>query len=408
MRDKELYQQILGIEAPWRVADVDLELEDGEVRVRIVHEGKSLSCAECGKPCPGYDHRSRHWRHLDTCQYRTVLIAQVPRVQCPEHGVHQVRVPWGEPGSRFTALYEALIIDWLQEASISAVARQLKLTWSEVDTVLARAVRRGLARRERKLPTHLGIDETSFQKRHEYVTVVGDQRAGVVVHVADDRGRDSLDSFYSGFSDAEREAVESVAMDMWGPYIASTEAHIPNAETKIAFDKFHIAQHLGNAVDQVRRQEHKALLEQGDERLKRSKYLWLQNPDHLSPERNVAFEPLRNSSLKTARAWAIKELAMEIWNHALQPRWAWEKWYAWAIRSQLEPIKKVARMIKRHLQGIITAIEKGVTNARAEGLNAKIQALKFLGRGYRNRERFRAAIYFHLGGLDLYPEGVRR
>lgn len=408
MRDKELYQRILGVEAPWRVADVELELDGGEVRVRIVHEGKDLSCPECGKRCPGYDHRSRRWRHLDTCQYRTVLLAQVPRVQCPEHGVHQVRVPWGEPGSRFTALYEALIIDWLQEASISAVARQLKLTWSEVDTVLARAVRRGLARRERKLPTHLGIDETSFQKRHEYVTVVGDQRAGVVVHVADDRGRDSLDSFYAGFSDAEREAVESVAMDMWGPYIASTEAHIPNAETKIAFDKFHIAQHLGNAVDQVRRQEHKVLLEQGDGRLKRSKYLWLQNPDQLSAKRDAAFEPLRNSSLKTARAWAIKELAMEIWNHAQQPRWAWEKWYSWAIRSQLEPIKKVARMIKRHLQGIVTAIEKGVTNARAEGLNAKIQALKFIARGYRNRERFRTMIYFHLGGLDLYPAGIRR
>jgi transposase len=410
MRDKDLYAKILGIESPWSVSGVDLALDKGEVLVHLVNEEKRPPCPECGEPCSGYDSRSRRWRHLDTCQYRTVLVAQVPRVECPEHGVLQVRVPWSESGSRFTALFEALVIDWLGEASISAVMRLMNLDWGQVARIMARAVERGLARREAKLPRHLGVDETSYQKRHEYVTVVCDQREGTVVHVADGRGRDSLDDFYKAFDEQQRQAVESVAMDMWPAYIGSTEHYIPDAETKIAFDKFHVAQHLSKAVDKIRRQENKALLTLGDERLKGSKYLWLKNPAHISDERWVSFGSLRESSLKTARAWAIKEVAMSLWHYVRRgwARKAWEKWYAWAIRSQLEPIKQVARMVKAHLEGILTAIVRGVTNARSEGINAKIQWIKYTARGFRNRERFRNAIYFHLGGLDLYPEGVMR
>ena len=228
MRDRELYARILGIAVPWTVTDVFLDTEREEVRVMVSHEsGRRLCCPECGRPCAGYDTRERRWRHLDTCQYRTMLVARVPRVDCPEHGVRQVLVPWAEPGSRFTALFEALAIDWLKEASIAAVARLLRLTWDEVDGVMARAVRRGLARRQPELPTHIGIDETAFQKRHEYVTVVSDQARGTVVHVADGRGSDSLDRFYEGFASAQKEAVRAVAMDMWEPYISSTRAYIP-------------------------------------------------------------------------------------------------------------------------------------------------------------------------------------
>lgn len=411
MRDNDLYQKILGIEAPWSVIEVELDLKDlrhGEVRVHVAGSSERWACPECGKLCPGYDHLPRRWRHLDTCQYPTILVARVPRVQCPEHGVLQVKVPWGEAGSRFTALFEALIIDWLKEASVTAVARLLGLTWHEVDGVMERAVRRGLRRRQRKLPVRIGVDETSFQRGHEYVTVIIDHDAKVVTHIADGRKKDCLDSFYQEHSEADRQAVKSVTMDMWAPYIESTRQYIPDAETKIAFDKFHVAQHLGAAVDKVRRQEHKALRSQGDEQLKATKYSWLRNPDSFTDESWERFEPLRTSSLKTARAWAIKEFAMTLWGYRRRgwARKAWQRWYGWAIRSRLEPIKEVARMVKRHLEGILTAVVEGITNARAESVNAKIQWLKYTARGFRNRDRFRNAIYFHLGGLDLYPTGL--
>jgi len=411
MHDRELYAQILGIAAPWRVKDVILRLQEGEVEVHLARDENSLlSCPECGKVCSGYDSRERRWRHLDTCQYQTILVAKVPRVECSEHGIKQIKVPWAEPQSRFTALFEALVIDWLQEASITGVKRGMKLTWDEVDGVMRRAVERGLARRSVTLPEDIGIDEKSFQKRHEFVTVVTDKKESHVLHVADGRGKECLDAFYHQFTPEDLEAVKSVSMDMWEPYISSTKEHVPDAEHKIAFDKFHVAKHLGDAVDKVRRQENKELQRQGDTSLVGTKYLWLMNPENSKEDTWRDFAPLRQSSLRTARAWAIKEAAMQLWSYRREwwARRAWKFWYAWAIRSGLEPVKKVARMVKNHLDGIVTAVVKGATNATAEGVNSVIQWIKYTARGYRNRERFRIAIYFHLGGLDLYPAGVKR
>ncbi|MFO8073825.1 MAG: ISL3 family transposase [Polyangia bacterium] len=410
MRDRELYAKILGIERPWKVVEVDLDIREGRVEVHLEHRGGTLHCPECGRAAPGYDVRERRWRHLDTCQYQTILVAKVPRVTCAEHGVLQTRVPWAEPGSRFTALFEALVIDWLQETSASGVARQLGLTWDQVDGVMQRAVRRGLARREARLPEHIGVDETSFQKRHEYVTIVHDAQTGAVVHVGDERKKEVLADFYAQFSKEDRARVQSVAMDMWLPYIQATKDAIPGAENKIAFDKFHIAKHLGDAVDKVRRQEHRELRRQGDESLTKTKYLWLTHPANIRDDHWAAFKALRTSNLRTARAWAIKETAMQLW-HYTSRTWAekgWIRWYGWAFRCRLAPMKEVGRMIKSHLWGIINAVVTNTTNARAESLNSVVQWMKYTARGYRNRERFRVAIYFHIGGLDLYPTGVVR
>jgi len=408
MEDRQLYAQILGIQEPWEVTSVELKRAEGEVRVMVGWRGGPLRCPVCKEPRTGYDEREREWRHLDTCQYQTILVAKVPRTTCPEHGVRQMEVPWAEPGSRFTALFEALAIDWLRECSFAAVGRQLQLSWDQVSGIQERAVRRGLARRDACRPKRIGIDETSFQKRHEYVTVVNDLDTGQVLHVADDRTRESLDTFYRGLGPPACEAITTVAMDMWGPYISSTHEFVPGATGKLLFDKFHIAQHLGDAVDRVRRQENRSLMAVGDDRLKNSKYLWLTNPDNLSAVSWWRFEPLRNSRLRVARAWALKESAMMLWGYRTRgwAQRAWKRWCSWATRCRLEPVKQVARMIQRHWEGVINAATNSVTNAKSESVNARVQWLKRMACGYRNRENFRNAIYFHLGGLNLYPTGV--
>lgn len=406
MRDTQLYAQILGIALPWKVTNVELDLPHDEVRVHVEHGGDGLTCPDCGKACPGYDKRQRRWRHLDTCQYRTILIADVPRVNCAEHGVKQVAVPWSEPGSRFTAMFEALTIDWLREASIAAVARRLNLSWDEVDTILQRAVDRGLSRRELAPPAHVAVDELSQRRGHNYLTIISDRGRGCVLHVEPERKRASLEAFYEQLGAAGCAAIESVTMDMWQPYIAATEAHVPGAEQKIAFDKFHVAQHLGEAVDKVRRREHKMLLADGDDRLKGTRYHWLRHPDNVH-ERDWKgrFAELRESTLKTARAWAIKEEAMSLWAYRSRA-WAhkaWRRWHGWAIRSRLEPVRRVAKMIKRHVYGIVNAVVLKATNALAESINGRIQTVKRMACGFRNTERFQRAIYFHLGDLDLHP-----
>jgi len=404
------YGQLIGLGRPWQVSRVEVSHSEQEVRIYVVRSARPrLRCPECDRACGGYDTRERRWRHLDTMQYRTYLIAEVPRVQCEEHGVRQVAVPWSDPGSRFTALFEALVIDWLREANVRAISRRLRLSWEQVAGIQARGVARGLARRRRVPPRQIGVDETAFQKRHEYVTVVHDIDEEVVVHVADDRKQEALEAYLEGLGPEGCAALERIAMDMWAPYIAAARAKVPDADAKIVFDKFHIAKHLGDAVDRVRKQENRALVAQGSERLKGSKYLWLQNPDRMSAECWREFAPLRNSRLRVARAWVIKEAAMLLWGY-VRRGWAerfWERWYRWAIRSRLEPIQRVARMIKKHWQGVINAATSEVTNARAEAINSRIQWIKRMACGYRNRDNFRHAIYFHLGGLELYPESLK-
>lgn len=407
MKETDFYAAILGVSKPWAVDAVDLALDKGEVVVTV--STSEVRCPECDRKCSRHDSRTRRWRHLDTCQYRTILAADVPRANCPEHGVHQIRVPWSEPGSKFTLLFEAMVILWLQDASVNAVAQRFGMAWSTVNDIMKAAVVRGLERRSAVHPTRICVDETSFQKRHEYVTVVTDHDDGRVLFVADDRRAASLEGFYETLSEAQKAAIKSISMDMHAPYVKATRAHIPDADFRIAFDKFHIAQKLGDAVNSVRREENKELRADGDNRLTGTRFLWITNPRNLTDsEWSDKFERLRESALKTARAWALKEGAMGIW-HYTSRTWAekaWEKWLGWAQRSRLKPMIRVAKTVRNHLWGIVNAVIHGVTNATAEGVNSGIQRLKNRACGYRSREAYRTAIYFHFGRLNLMPEGV--
>jgi len=407
MQDRQLYQQILGIGAPWLVSRVELDLAAEEVHVYLGHEETAtFRCPECGEVCPLQDHQpERTWRHLDTCQYRTLLHAELPPTRCKAHGVRVVRIPWAEPYGRFTALFERLVIDWLQAASQQAVADRVGLSWDEVHGIMERAVKRGLARREAEPIPHIGVDEKSFRKRHRYVTVVSDIDRGRVLYVATDRKQKSLDGFWPTLSEEQLASIEGVAMDMWEPYVNSTQQHLPNAEEKIVFDKFHVAKHLGEAVDKVRRREHKELRAEGDERLKGTKYDWLKGRDKFDEKGWRAFCRLRRSHLKTSRAWAMREQAMKLWDYsyrgAAENHFRW--WYRWATHSRLKPMIDKAKMLKTHLKNILTYLTHPITNALSESLNSKIQWVKYTARGFRNQANFKTAIYFHCGGLDLLP-----
>jgi transposase len=326
-------------------------------------------------------------------------------VKCKEHKVQQIAVPWAEKNSRLTLLFERLIIDWLKECSTSAVAENLNLSWKQVDRVMQRAVRRGLERRKKQTPIHIGIDETSFQKRHEYVTVITDTIAGTVVEVIDDRKKEPLEKALKNLGKKALSKIKSVAMDMHAPFIAAVKACVPDAGTKIAFDKFHVIAHLTKAVNQVRKQEHMDLLEHGNESLKGSRFLWISGKENLNNEQFKRLKNIKKIALKTSKAWMHKEIARNLWffERKTPAVHAWRKWCADAIKSGIEPIQKSACMILNHLQGIITAILLKITNARGESMNNKIQHIKKIAYGFRNRTRFKNAILFHLGGLDIYP-----
>lgn len=408
MRDTELYRQILGIESPWEVETVQLNIMEGRVDVQLRHkEGITWPCPECGKEHTIYDHaEERTWRHLDTCQFQTLIHARVPRVDCNEHGVRQVKVPWAEAKSRFTLLMERLVIDVLSETvTVEGARRLLNLSWDEVHGVMNRAVKRGKARKKREPKPLIGVDEKSFRKGHKYMTIVCDLAEGTVEHVSVGRSGESLEEYYSSLTAEERSGIEAVAMDMWPAYIGATKRWIPDAEDKIVYDRFHVMGHMEKAVDTVRKRENRELTQNGDDRLKGTKWMWLYAVENLPDRLKPALEALKSMKLKVARAWAIKETLRGMWNY-LSVGWArkyFKGWYSWAVRSRLKPVRDVARMIRDHLSGILNYCRCPISNAVAEGLNSRIAAVKLRACGFRNVENFKTAIYFFCGGLDLYP-----
>jgi len=326
-------------------------------------------------------------------------------VRCAEHGVRQIRVPWAEERSRFTALFEALAIRLLRETTVSGLGEIMGLSWDEAEGILERAVARGLSRRKREPLRAVGIDETSFQKRHEYVTVVADLERGCVAWVGDHRRWETLEAFWAGLSPEELAEIEEVVMDMWEPYISATAHALPDGSSKIVFDRFHVAMHLNDAVDRVRRAEHKRLREQGDERLKGTKHVWIKGPQRRRRQDLIVIREVRRCGLKVGRAWALKESIRKLWDYTYVAAAVkyFKRWYAWAVRSRLPPMIKVAKMMKRYLPGILRFLRNRRTNALTEGLNANIQEIKYRARGYRSRDNFRRAILFHCGALDMNP-----
>lgn len=237
--------------------------------------GTMFRCAGCGEAQAVYDHTAEQvWRHLDTCQCRTYVHAQLPRTTCPTDGVRQIAAPRAEPRSPFTRAYEGRLLALGRECHVTGVHRLTGTGWDAIWGVLERAVARGLARKPHRLPARLGVDEKAFRKRHDYESVVVDLDQGTVEAVLDERTRTSLEAFYQQFTPKERQGVATVAMDMWELDLQATHAAIPEAARKIVFDKYHAVRNVTEAVDKVRRQEHKAHQDQDDLRFKGTKHQW--------------------------------------------------------------------------------------------------------------------------------------
>ncbi len=407
MQDTELYRVLLGLESPWTVAKVALDVQGQRVDVYAEHaERKTWPCPECGAACGLHDHdEERTWRHLDSCQFQTHLHARVPRIRCDKHGVKQVKVPWAEPKSRFTLLFERLAIDVLWETDVLGASRILRISWDEAHGIMARAVARGLRRREHVVPKHMGLDEKAIAKGQTYATIACDLDTGHVIDVAPARTTESVYRCLGRFSVDELANVEAVAMDMWKPFIRAMTTLLPRPDEQVVFDRFHIVSHMNDAVDIVRRRENRLLRAEGDDRLVGSKHLWLYGTERVPDHRFWDFFALRSANLKTSRAWAIKETLRGLWDmpSLAEGTKLYRRWHFWATHSQLHPVKKVAAMIRNHLSGVLAYFTHRITNSASEALNSTIQMIKKRSFGFRNFDNFRIAILFRCGGLQLHP-----
>jgi transposase len=411
MNDKEFFYRVLGLAEPWQVEDVKLDLAGKKVEVRVVVK-EGTKWAEDGKLLPIAGYEERIWRHLDTMQLETIITARVPRVAWIEEGedgvrkksTKMVRVPWAEPGSRWTLAFEAFAIQvFLACGSINEAAEWLRLDWRAANRIMTRAVERGEARRELDEIAYLGIDEKSFRKGHRYGSLINDLDQGRVLEVVETRTTEAAVAALKTLPPAVLEKVKAVAMDMSAAYASAVRTTCPQAE--IVYDKFHVSALFGKAVDGVRREEHARLTASGDTTLKGTRFTWLFQPGNLSEERFLSFKQLVERELKTAKAWHHKTLFNEFWNQrsVTSAKRFFTNWYKRSVRSKIKQVVEVAKTLKRHLQGLLAYMNHRITNALSESLNSRIQTLKNSARGFHRFDAFRIRILFFLGGLDLQP-----
>ena len=403
---KQHYSQVLGLGNDWEVSNVSLEMQSNRVVIDLAHIGSSLSCPECQCACSQADQApERQWRHLDMMQFETILRARIPRSNCTDCGIKTIAIPWAGKHSRFTLMFEAFAIEVLQAVSnVKHGAELLRVSWDTAHKIMGRAVDRGMDERESTPIKYVGIDEKSFGKGQDYISTMVDIEGSRVIEVSKDRSESSCDKLFASLTESQKDGIEAISLDFWQAYRNSVVKQIPNAE--IVHDHFHISQYLGEAVDLVRRAENRTLRKSGDDSLTGTRQLWLYNVDNLDEERYEEIESVRRRAIKTSRAWLLKELFRTFWTYrsAAWARKFFQRWYSWAIRSRLKPIKKVAVMLKKHLEGLLAYFRHPITNAKPEAFNSRIQSIKSAAKGFRCFENYRIRILFYCGKLNLQPK----
>ena len=401
MTNTEFYRHILGLESPWGVSNVDLDMTANRVVIRLeIDRTTKWFHPETREPARLHKWTERRWRHLDTCQFETIIEASVPSVKYRDGKIEEVAVPWADRYQRYTKLMEQAVIMWLQACgNVDKVAATMRLDWQTVNRIMERAVERGLLRRENEPISKVGVDEKSFRKGHVYASILNDLDNNRVWDLVEGRTKQNAKELFETLSEEQRAGVEAVAMDMWAAFENAATELMPHAD--IVHDKFHVSAHLNKAVDEVRKEEHRELMSKGDETLKKTKFLWLRNIPDLRCE--PSFQELYNANLKTSRAWRFKESFAAFWDYIYQApaEKFFNDWHRAVKRSKLEPLKKIADMLANRLWGLKNYLKHRITNAASEGMNSLVARVIANARGLRSFRTLRVRVLFFLGKLDM-------
>lgn len=402
-----LFERALNLERPWAVKKVDFNEHESLLTIFIdFPKGSLFACPKCGTPSKAYDTSEKQWRHLNFFQYVCYLTARVPRVECMEHGILQVEVPWSRSGADFTLLFESLAMTMVREMPVNAVSRIIGEDDNKLWRMLRHYVEEARSHEDYSSVSVIGVDETSAKKGHDYVTLVVDLEEKRTLFVAEGKDSSTIEKFKKDLvaHNGSPERITDAAIDMSPAFIRGMEDVFPNAA--ITFDKFHIMKILGTAVDAVRKKE---VREQN--MLHGTRYLWLKNRDNLTVNQKALLariESLPRSNIRTVRAFHIRENFQLIYKESTQQGFEalLKKWYFWATHSRIPEIIDAAKTMKRHWEGIIRWYTSKIDNGILEGLNSLIQAAKAKARGYRTFENFKTIIYLITGKLDFSKTGL--
>jgi transposase len=378
--------------------------EDGLV-VDVRPRWRRPRCGHCGRIAPGYDRLpARHWRHLTLGRLILWLRYGPRRVACTACGVKSEAVPWAEPESRFTGDFEELTAYLAQITDQSAVARLLQIDWRTVGTIVRRVVARRLDPERLRGLRRIGIDEFSYRKRHQYLTVVVDHDRQRVVWAGEGRSGQALRQFFTLLGSEAAAALETVTMDMAAGYEKVVRELAPQAE--VVFDRFHVQKLASEALDELRRQVVRDVggAEAG-RAVKRSRWALLKNPWNLTLHQRQKLAEIQVTNRPLYRGYLLKEsLAAALdYRQPKRAREALTAWLAWASRSRLAPFQRVARTIRDHLEGILAYIGERLTNGLVEGTNGKIRMVARRAYGFHSAPALIGMIYLCCGGITLEP-----
>jgi transposase len=373
-----------------------------EIRPRA---GSRPVCSGCGRTGPGYDTQpARRFEFIPFWGFAVFFVCALRRVNCPRCGIKVERVPWAEGKRQLTTAYCWFLARWAKRLSWTQVAAAFRTSWHHVFCSVELAVRWGRERMSLDGVTAIGVDELAWGRGHIYATVVYQINDGArrLLWVGQARTVRTLLGFFRWLGPERTATVQFICSDMWKPYlkvIAKKAAHAVHI-----LDRFHIMMHVSKAIDKIRAQEVKSLKARGQEPLlTKTRWLLLKRPEKMTDSQFSRLSDLVRLNLKSMRAWLMKEDLQRFWDY-VSPHWAGvflDRWCERAMKSRLDPMKAVARMLRSH-RGLILnwfRAKKQFSSGVVEGLNGKAKLVTKRAYGFRSFEHLQVALYHTLGNL---------
>lgn len=405
MNIETLFEMALQIKDPWFISGIEFIAEKKRLNINIdFKKGSSFDYESLEEGIKGnfkaYDTVVKEWRHLNFFEHECYLIARIPRIDAGNGKMRQIEAPWEGFSSGFTLLFEALILQLAKSMTVHQMAKLIQENDHKIWDVLRYYVENSLSLNDYSEVKIVGIDETSQKKRHNYISLFVDLKEKKTIFIAQGKDSQTIKAFSEDFKihNGFVENISDVSCDMSPAFIKGVKENLPNAT--ITFDKFHILKIINEAVDEVRRQESRI-----NEILKGKRYIFLKNSKNLSKKQQNQLESLSLSklNLKSIRALRIREAFQHIYSASTEYEFnlLLKKWYYWATHSKLEPIKKVAKTIKSHWDGVIAWKISQINNGILEGLNSLIQSAKAKSRGFKTFRNFRIIAFLLTGKLNF-------
>lgn len=402
MTPESLFGIALGIDSPWLVEGIEFSKESKRLDIKInFQRGATFPCPVCGAQSPVHDTTEKEWRHLNFFQYEAYLTARVPRVNCPNAGcgVKQVSVPWARPGSGFTLLFEALVMALVREMPVNAAAALLGEHDTRIWRVIDHYVQDARLSADYSEVKRIGVDETSARRGQDYISLFFDMDKRRLLFGTEGKDNETVKDFVADLKahNGAPENITDASIDMSKAFIKGIKEQLPNAE--ITFDPFHLIKLMNDALGKVRSEEAQLY----PDLMKGSRYAFLKNIENLTEKQDATLTRLCNFRLKTARTYLIKMALQEVY---FAPSRAnaeehLKDWYNWAIRCQIVHVKRVARTVKNHWDGILSWFNSKLSNGYVEAVNGLIQSAKRRARGYRSTKNLINMAYLIAGKLDF-------